>query len=202
MSCSADTLTCSVYLNKLASILIEDQNCGKDFAEKDPIVTMAYQNLISYVPLYTASCLKIIKPSPTTGKKEYCFTQMVNDTVFWADSYVYYLGVGSEFPGKNATEGGQKTGDELRKEWPFSCNDCLKRVMNVFEDAAERNSTSPVRKVWKGGVETLNEVCGEGWVKDTLEDVVVVALTNNAERTTTAGFLGLVIALIAAFMLL
>lgn len=121
----------------LASQLISDSNCGSDFKLQNPIVAQAYAGMISYEPVYRATCLQ----DPET--KKYCFSEAVTNSNNTADSFVYYTAIGLPLP-----SGAQPT-----------CSTCLQNTMKIFADYAKQKM-QPLANTYLGCANQVNSGCG------------------------------------------
>ncbi|PWY95709.1 hypothetical protein BO94DRAFT_134367 [Aspergillus sclerotioniger CBS 115572] len=111
-ACSSPVSTCSTALSTLATSLLHPSNCGHDYTAGNQLVVDLYTDLITYEPIYRATCLQ----SPTTGN--YCFVDAVTNTSNPVNYDVYFVAFG---PGNEITG----------KPWP-TCNACLQATMGVF----------------------------------------------------------------------
>ena len=110
------------------------------------MVRQAYNGLLAYAPLYTASCLKDM----ATG--EYCYAEAITNTTQPADSYAYFLPLGIPLP-----QGAQLT-----------CSGCLQNTMAVFNEAA-RNMSQPVSGDYVGAAAQINANCANGFVNASVQ---------------------------------
>lgn len=140
-SCSANITACSTYMLSLASSLTNSENCGEDYKLGNPIVTQAYNGMVSYEPIAKAACLE----DPST--KNYCLTEAALNSTDIADYYLYFLPLGNMFPG-----GGRPT-----------CNQCTQATMAVFEDYALIKN-NPLAQTYILAAETINVGCGPNFV--------------------------------------
>ena len=148
-SCQAPFPTCSALMSSLATALRSDSNCGADYRRQNPIVRSAYAGLIAYDPLYKVSCFRA-NGSPN---KDYCFSNAVTNQSAPSDSYVYYLPLGIPIPGGSV----------------LTCSDCLKRTMQVFQDAAS-NKQQLLNGDYSDAARMVNVACGPTFVSTTVEN--------------------------------
>jgi hypothetical protein len=146
-SCSANVTTCSTFMTKLASNLTSSDNCGADYKLGNPVVTQAYDGMISYEPIATASCLE----DPSTG--DFCFTQAATNSSNISDYYLYFLPLDNSLPG-----GSRPT-----------CNECTQATMAVFQKAAATKD-SPLEDTYIPAAQTINVGCGPNYVNATIDD--------------------------------
>jgi hypothetical protein len=141
IACAADVSSCASTLSSLASDLIDDSNCGKDYADGNPLVTNAYVDLITYEPIYRATCLQ----NPDTSN--YCFVDAVTNTSSAADYDVYFLPYGSTI--NNATS------------LP-TCSSCLQATLEVFSEWAQVEN-QPLAESYLTSAEAINGKCGSNF---------------------------------------
>ncbi|RDW70827.1 uncharacterized protein DSM5745_08338 [Aspergillus mulundensis] len=138
LACAANVTSCASTLSDLASNLIDDSNCGKDYADGNPLVTNAYVDLITYEPIYRATCLQ----NPDTS--DYCFVDAVTNTSNAADYDVYSLPYGSTI--NNATT------------LP-TCSSCLQATLDIFSEWAQVEK-QPLADSYLTSAEAVNTKCG------------------------------------------
>lgn len=132
-------------MSSLAKLLIASDNCQADYKLQNPIVILAYNDLIAYLPVYMATCLK----NPTTNA--YCFASAVTNTSSPTSSYVYYLPLGAALPGGTTP----------------TCDACLQEVMQGFAGFAT-NATQPISKTYDPAVQQIEMFCGPTFVNTTV----------------------------------
>ncbi|KAK4218156.1 c6 zinc finger domain-containing protein [Rhypophila decipiens] len=144
-SCAANSTFCSEYFSNLATNMTADENCGADYRDGNSIVVKAYQAMLAYAPVYTASCLK----DPETSM--YCFANAVTNLSSPTSPYFYYLPLNRSLPGSSIP----------------ACNDCLQRTMNVFHSAtADRKQQ--IANTYVSAAEQVNTICGPNFVNESL----------------------------------
>ena len=160
-------------MSTFAQQLLLDSNCGNDYKLQNPMVRQAHAGLVSYDPLYKASCLKDSSPS-----KKYCFANAVTNVTSPADSYVYYLPLGMPLPG----------GSQL------TCSACLKGTMGFFAESAG-NKSQPINAVYKEAAMMINMGCGPGFVNQSvaLKSQEGAAATYSPFTLSTTLLFGLVV---------
>jgi hypothetical protein len=158
----------------LASQLVQDSNCGQDHRNENPIVIQAQAGLISYEPLYRATCLK----NEATGN--YCFADAITNTSNPSDSYPYYTALGTDLPAASRP----------------TCDKCLEDVMGIFAGYAA-NRDQPVSRTFTMTARQINLGCGPEFVNAT---VPVATVSNAAVRhgvvTDTAALMAFVVGLV------
>ncbi|KAL4802696.1 hypothetical protein BDV18DRAFT_59901 [Aspergillus unguis] len=164
IACSVDVSSCSSTLSDLASDLRDDSNCGQDFDAGNPLVTDAYYDLITYEPIYRATCLQ----NPDTN--DYCFVDAVTNTSNPADYDVYSLPYGSTLDG-----------DSLP-----TCSACLQASLDIFSKWAQVEE-QPLVNSYMPSADAVNGKCGSGFanVNVTLgvEDEVSSAALSRSTRS-------------------
>lgn len=145
-SCDVSQSSCTTAMTDLASQLTDDSNCGEDFVNRQPVVRDAYEGLITYEPMYRATCLK----NPDTHS--YCYVDAATNTSNYEDSYIYLLALGYQFPA-----GSRPT-----------CNRCLQATMEIFADTA-RVENQPLVDTYLPAAQMINMGCGPGFINTTVE---------------------------------
>ncbi|KAL6235663.1 hypothetical protein BDW75DRAFT_209027 [Aspergillus navahoensis] len=138
VACAADVSSCASTLSSLAYDLIDDSNCGKDYADGNPLVTNAYVDLITYEPIYRATCLQ----NPDTS--DYCFVDSVTNTSNAADYDVYSLPYGSTINNTTSLP---------------TCSSCLQATLGIFSEWAQ-DEKQPLAKSYLTSAEAINGKCG------------------------------------------
>ena len=151
-TCDVDRDVCTTYLRNLAAQLIEEANCQEDFEAQNTVVVQAYNGLIAYEELYSASCLQ------DNDQGSFCFTRAVMNYTTASNVYLYFLPLNSSLPGRSIP----------------SCDSCAERTMNLFH-AASSNRQHPIARTYTDAAERMNMVCGPGFVNETLPEAVVEA---------------------------
>jgi hypothetical protein len=159
----------------LAAQLIDNDNCGQDFRQQNPLVVQAYAGLIAYEPVYRATCLK--DEAGDEASKSYCFVEAVtstntnsdgdsasnsnsssSSTGSSADFYPYYTAIGLSMP-QTASP---------------TCTQCLKETMRIFASYAE-NEVQPLARTYLPCAVQVDKSCGNGFVST---DVKVGSVTS------------------------
>lgn len=147
IACSASVSQCTSTLSSLAKELIKDDNCGEEYKLGNPNVVDAYIDLISYEPLYHASCLK----DPSTDN--YCFVDAATNSTNPADYDIYFIPFG------NALE------DHDEASWDNNtptCNKCLRETMGVYKGFA-RVDGQPLVQSYLPSARVVDRHCGGGF---------------------------------------
>jgi hypothetical protein len=177
-SCGASLAQCGPLMSSLASQLMQDSNCGQDYRNENPIVTQARAGLISYEPLYRATCLK----NSATGN--YCFADAITNTSNPSDSYPYYTALGTNLPAASRP----------------TCNKCLQDTMGIFAGYAA-NKDQPVSKTYTSTAQQIDLGCGPSFVNAT---VPVATYSSGAAQqsslTDASALLAFVVGLVVACM--
>ncbi|KAL2813624.1 hypothetical protein BDW59DRAFT_154760 [Aspergillus cavernicola] len=140
IACSADVTSCADTMSSFASDLLDDSNCGQDYEESNPLVTDAYFNMITYEPIYRATCLQ----NPDTS--DYCFVDAVTNTSNPTDYDVYLLPYGSTIDAA-----------------PYpTCDACLQATLDIFSQWAEVDGQSLADSYLPTAV-AINQRCGSGF---------------------------------------
>lgn len=121
-----------------------DDNCGQDYRRQNPLVSQAYNGLVSYGPLFHAGCQK-------NNKGEYCFADAITNETNPSDSYVYYLPLGLPLPSPSQP----------------SCSDCLLQTMEIFQSVAG-NKTQPINPIYVDAAQMIDLTCGPTFVNASL----------------------------------
>lgn len=147
VACSASVSQCTNTLSSLAKELIKDDNCGEEYKLGNPNVVDAYIDLVSYEPLYHASCLR----DPSTDN--YCFVDAATNSTNPADYDVYFVPFG------NALE------DHDEASWDNNtptCNTCLRETMGVYKSFA-RVDGQPLVQSYLPSARVVDRHCGGGF---------------------------------------
>ncbi|EAU37478.1 conserved hypothetical protein [Aspergillus terreus NIH2624] len=172
LACAADSDKCNKKMSELASSLIKDSNCGKDYRLGNPVVTDAYTDFITYMPVYRATCLT----SPTTN--DYCFVDAVTNTTNPADYNVYSVAFGSTLSSA-----------------PYpTCNACLQATMRVFATYA-KVADQPLASSYLSSAQGINSKCGSGFVDANVTVAVEKAVSAGLRLTPSGSLFGSVLAL-------
>ncbi|CEL06216.1 hypothetical protein ASPCAL07323 [Aspergillus calidoustus] len=137
IACAADVSSCADTMSDLAADLLDDNNCGIDYADGNPLVSNAYVNMITYEPIYRATCLQ----SPDTTN--YCFVDAVTNTSNPEDYDVYLIPYGSVID---------------TSPYP-TCNACLQATLDVFSQWAQVDG-QPLAGSYLPSAKAVNRRCG------------------------------------------
>lgn len=143
-SCKVVFPACSSIMASFAQQLRSNDNCGQDYRRQNPLVSQAYNGLLSYEPLFHAGCQK-------DNKGDYCFANAITNDTNPSDSYVYYLPLGLPLPSPSQP----------------SCSDCLLETMEIFQ-ATAANKTQPINPIYVEAAQMIDLTCGPTFVNATL----------------------------------
>jgi hypothetical protein len=141
-------------MSNIANNLISASNCGADYNNLNPVVMEAYTDLIAYMPLYEASCLK----NPVSSA--YCYADAITNASSPTDAYIYALPLNQSLPGSSQP----------------TCNACLQNTMAIF-DAAAVNRSQPIASTYVGAAQQIDMHCGPNFVSASLPPPVSSAAT-------------------------
>ncbi|KAI9727611.1 MAG: hypothetical protein M1834_008051 [Cirrosporium novae-zelandiae] len=147
-TCSVSLANCTTVLNNIALNLISDSYCGNDYLRQNPVVVQAYNGLIAYESLYRASCLIATSGD---GEGNYCFANAITNTTNTADSYIYYLPLGTTLPGSSRP----------------TCNQCLRDTMALYTNYAS-NGTQPLSGTYNAAALQVDLGCGPTFANDSV----------------------------------
>ncbi|RHZ43446.1 uncharacterized protein CDV56_101262 [Aspergillus thermomutatus] len=160
LSCAASVDTCTSIFNRLATNLLKDDACGKDYKLGNPLVTDAYTGFITYEPVYRASCLK----NPDTN--DYCFVDAATNASSPQNIDTYSLPAGSSI---------------VAEPWP-TCNECLQASMDIFSHWAQVDG-QPLDTSYLPSALALNRHCGDNFAN-------VNITVGSVKSTATSGAWG------------
>ena len=169
----------------IARQLISDTYCGADFRAGQPLVVQAYNGLVGYEPIATATCQTVpvdeynsttVTVSPAGGDKadeQYCFLSAITNKVNPSDPFPYYTAIGLNLP-------------QVAKP---TCNSCLKAAMGVMAEWAVRKE-QPLASTYLGCANVVAGVCGKQYADTTVAvgsvaDSVQGIGAKNAEQGST-----------------
>ncbi len=167
-TCNVVSANCATVMSNYASRIQDPAACGADFRAENPLVIRAYYGFLAYTPLYQAGCLKA-DPRAVSSQtpSEYCFVAAARNTAAPADSYLYYLPLGTELPGSSRP----------------SCSSCVQQTMQIFAQAAQNLST-PIAGDYSDAATQVNFGCGPNWVSPAVKPLQG---TGNTTSTNAAG---------------
>jgi hypothetical protein len=175
-SCGASLAKCSPLMASFATQLIQDSNCGQEYRNQNPLVTQAHAGLISYEPLYRATCVK----SSETGN--YCFADAITNTTNPSDSYPYYTALGTDLPAASRP----------------TCNKCLQDTMDSFAGYAA-NRDQPVSRTYTSTAQQINLGCGPSFVNATVPVAIISSsAVKHRELGDTSALMAFAIGLLVA----
>ncbi|PYH90079.1 hypothetical protein BO71DRAFT_285622, partial [Aspergillus ellipticus CBS 707.79] len=139
-ACAANVTTCGAALSSFATELRKPSACGKDYDAGNQLVVDAYTDLITYEPIYRATCLQ----SPSTT--DYCFVDAVTNTSNAVNYDVYFVPFGTQM---------------TSAPWPI-CTECLQAILAVYAEWAKMEG-QPLVESYLPTAEAIDGVCGEGF---------------------------------------
>ncbi|KKK24281.1 hypothetical protein ARAM_003633 [Aspergillus rambellii] len=140
LACAADVESCAATMSSLASSLLQSNNCAQDYQAGNPVVTNAYIDMITYEPIYRATCLT----SPETT--DYCFVDAITNTSSAANYDIYLLPYGSTITSA-----------------PFpTCNSCIQASLDIFSNWAPVTG-QPLTTSYLPTAKAINSNCGAGF---------------------------------------
>ena len=141
-------------MSTLAQQIQLQENCGADFAMRNPLVLQAYNGFTAYQPSFHAGCLK-------DSDGNYCYANAATNSTSPTSGYIYYLPLGVSLPqGTNPT-----------------CSRCLRDTMSVFAAYAS-NSSQPLNAVYNDAAQQVDTSCGNRFVEATIQTTSVAALVS------------------------
>lgn len=136
-SCSVDYEDCSRKMSELAHQMTSKDACAADLRDENLQAVQTLDGLLSYKPLYRATCLK----NPATDN--YCYADAITNTSSPMDAVPYSLAIGTSLPSS-----GRPT-----------CNECLQATLKIFsEDAMIKGQ--PLSKTYGPAASHINIGCG------------------------------------------
>ncbi|KAL4929314.1 uncharacterized protein BDV17DRAFT_262364 [Aspergillus undulatus] len=139
-ACAADVSACSDKMSSFATDILDDSNCGQDYADGNPLVTNAYYDMITYEPIYRATCLQ------NPESQNYCFVDAATNTSNPADYDVYFLPYGSTIDSSSLP----------------TCGACLQATLDVFSKWAQVED-QPLAHSYLPSAQAVNGRCGAGF---------------------------------------
>ncbi|RWA09865.1 hypothetical protein EKO27_g5232 [Xylaria grammica] len=149
-ACKADVDTCTDYFNDLASSLITDGHCGKEYQRQNALVVQAYQGMKTYNTVYKATCLH----NQDSNASEYCFANAITNTTTPSNAYLYYLPFNSTLPATAAPV----------------CGSCTQQTMGIYQ-AATSNRKADIANTYLSAAGQINSECGTNFVNTSLAAV-------------------------------
>ena len=123
----------------LATELLSNANCGRDFRDQQPLVLQAYNGLVAYEPVYRATCIE-------DSNNNYCYADAITNLASPGDAYPYFTAIGINLPASAKP----------------TCNDCLKKTMQVFAEYAVRKE-QPLSQTYLACANQVDGGCGAGF---------------------------------------
>lgn len=161
-TCAANSTVCVPLMANLATNLTLSTTCKDDYDAGNPQIHQAQLGLLSYRPLFTATCLR----NPVTSS--YCFADAVTNSTSPDDGFVYFLPLNGSFP----TDGKP------------TCTTCLKDTMAVFSGAEAggkdaKGANAALAYTYAPASQRINSQCGAGFVNTSLAVPVVNGATSS-----------------------
>ncbi|KAJ8119970.1 hypothetical protein ONZ43_g3200 [Nemania bipapillata] len=140
-ACNANLPMCTDYFNDLASSLIDDSNCGKEYERQNALVVQAYKGMVTYETVYRATCLS----NKDANSSSYCFANAITDPSTASNSYLYYLPFNSSLPTDAAP----------------SCGSCTQQTMQIYQSATS-NRKADIANTYLSAAKQINSNCESG----------------------------------------
>ncbi|KAF2970469.1 hypothetical protein GQX73_g3167 [Xylaria multiplex] len=164
-ACKADVDMCTDYFNDLASSLIADGHCGKEYDRQNALVVQAYRGMKTYNTVYKATCLA----NQDSSSSEYCFAKAITNSTTPSNAYLYYLPFNSTLPSTAA---------------PI-CGSCTEQTMAIYQ-AATSNRKADITNTYLSAAEQINSECGANFVNTSLAAVVESSSTSSYPASSSA----------------
>lgn len=139
LACAAPVHHCTEIMSQLATRLLKDDACGRDHKRGNPLVTDAYIAMLTYEPVYRATCLK----NPDT--MDYCLVDAATNSSSPQNLDVYSL----------------PAGVPLASPYP-TCNHCLQASLEIFSRWAQIDG-QPLDRSYLPSALAINRHCGENF---------------------------------------
>ena len=147
--CAADVDSCADFMSTAAQNLTAKENCQEEYDGGLTVVTEAYNGLMNYQTVYSATCLQ----DPDTD--QYCYASAVTNSTDSSDSYIYFLPYDLELPGSSTP----------------SCSWCNKETMDIYH-AASADRDLLISNTYEEAARLINNLCDADFVNGTLADEV------------------------------
>ncbi|KAI0194949.1 hypothetical protein F4808DRAFT_464358 [Astrocystis sublimbata] len=167
-ACKADVDMCTDYFAGLASTLIADGNCGKEYAKRNALVVQAYQGMRTYETVYKATCLT----NADSDMLHYCFANAITNHTTPSNAYLYYLPFNSTLPSTAAP----------------ACGSCTRQTMEIYQ-AATSNRKAEIANTYPSAAQQINSECGQNFVNTSLAAVVDSGAMGSLHPAPTASLL-------------
>ncbi|KAI0399241.1 hypothetical protein F4802DRAFT_603184 [Xylaria palmicola] len=160
-ACKADVTTCADYFDELASALIADDNCGREYDRQNALVVQAYRGMKTYETVYRATCLTTsADPNAGGSSPSYCFANAITNASTPSNAYLYYLPFNSTLPDTASP----------------ACGSCTRQTMEIYQ-AATSNRKAEIVYTYPGAAKQINTECGDNFVNTSLAVVTTAAAT-------------------------
>ncbi|KAI0105510.1 hypothetical protein GGR51DRAFT_191490 [Nemania sp. FL0031] len=146
-ACDANLTMCTDYFNDLASDLIDDSHCGKEYDRQNALVVQAYQGMKTYEVVYRATCLT----NSDANSSSYCFANAITNASTASNSYLYYLPFNSTLPTDAVP----------------ACGSCTRQTMEIYQ-AATSNRKADITLTYPSAAKQINTNCGTNFVNTSL----------------------------------
>ncbi|KAJ8120885.1 hypothetical protein O1611_g10247 [Lasiodiplodia mahajangana] len=146
-ACDANLTMCTDYFNDLASDLIDDSNCGKEYDRQNALVVQAYKGMKTYEVVYRATCLT----NSDANSSSYCFANAITNASTASNSYLYYLPFNSTLPPTAVP----------------ACGSCTRQTMEIYQ-AATSNRKADISLTYPSAADQINSNCGTDFVNTSL----------------------------------
>ncbi|KAF1951772.1 hypothetical protein CC80DRAFT_519247 [Byssothecium circinans] len=158
-TCAANMTQCLGGMNALARELKTNGACGVDYNNNNAQAVQAYNALITYEPLYRASCLR-------DDDGNFCYANAVtNSTTQGVDANPYLMPLGMKLVSGKPT-----------------CNSCLQDTMAIFSTFAG-NASQPLSQTYPPGAQQVVAYCGQNFI-----NVTAAPLKGSAATPTATAF--------------
>lgn len=147
--CAADVDSCSEFMDSAAQNLTAKENCQEEYNQGLTVVTEAYNGLVNYKTMYSATCLQ------DPDSDQYCYASAVTNSTDSSDSYIYFLPYNLALPGSSTP----------------SCDWCNKETMDIFH-AASADRDLLISKTYEEAARQINNLCDPEYVNGTLPEAV------------------------------
>jgi hypothetical protein len=142
---------CTDYFNELASSLIDDSNCGKEYERQNALVVLAYKGMETYETVFRATCLT----NSDANSSSYCFANAITNASTASNSYLYYLPFNSSLPTDAVP----------------ACGSCTEQTMQIYQ-AATSDRKADITNTYLSAAKQINSNCGNNFVNTTLAAAV------------------------------
>ncbi|KAI0390801.1 hypothetical protein F5Y17DRAFT_468659 [Xylariaceae sp. FL0594] len=186
-ACAANVDTCKGYFDALASRLIDDATCGKDYELGNALVVDAYMGMRTYETVYRATCLMSdssdsshSSSSSSPGGKNFSSKSDPDPDPDGGDggdadgakTYCFANAVTNRSTPSNAYLYYLPFNHTLPPTSAPACGSCTKQTMQIYQ-AATADRKSDIASSYAAAASQINAECGPGFVNTTLAAAVV-----------------------------